>query len=257
MDLQWRNFLLVGTLAAAAATPAFGQEVVPTAGTAAKGEASAASVPDFSGLWVHANPGYEPLALGPTPLINLSPRPNATGDILKLAGDYNNPILKSHAAEIVKQYGELGRNGIGAPNPRNQCWPAGVPFVFSNGPTHLVQMPDKVVILYGYDHQFRHVRLHQRHPATVTTSWYGDSVGHYEGDTLVVDTVGIKVGRYAMVDWYGTPHTEALHVVARYRMLETAGGKEGFKRDAKEHNVAPRTPNRNGKYLQLEFTVVD
>src|SRR5947209_2021061 len=199
MDLQWRNFLLVVTLAAAAATPAFGQAVGP----AVKGEASAASVPDFSGQWVHANPGYEPLASGPTSLINLSRRPNGTGDILKLAGDYTNPILKHHAAEVVKQYGELGRNGIGAPNPRNQCWPAGVPFAFSNGPTQLVQLPDKVVILYGYDHQFRHVRLNQSHPAKATPSWYGDSVGHYEGDTLVVDTVGIKVGRDAMVDGYG------------------------------------------------------
>jgi hypothetical protein len=120
-----------------------------------------------------------------------------------------------------------------------------------------VQLPDKVVILYGYDHQFRHVRLNQSHPAKVTPSWYGDSVGHYEGDTLVVDTVGIKVGRYAMVDWYGTPHTEALHVVERYRMLDPEAAKEGFERDAKEHNVGPRTPNRNGKYLQLEFTVED
>jgi hypothetical protein len=82
-------------------------------------------------------------------------------------------------------------------------------------------------------------------------------VGRYEGDTLVVDTVGIKVGRYAMVDWYGTPHTEALHVVERYRMLDPEAAKEGFERDAKEHNVGRRTPNRNGKYLQLEFTVED
>ena len=135
MDLQWRNILPVVTLAAAI-TPAFAQGQTRT------------SIPDFSGLWVHANPGYEPLASGPTSLINLSRRPNGTGDILKLAGDYTNPILKHHAAEVVKQYGELGRNGIGAPNPRNQCWPAGVPFVFSNGPTQLVQLPDKVVILF-------------------------------------------------------------------------------------------------------------
>src|SRR5438034_937502 len=105
MDLQWRNFLLVVTLAAAAAIPAFGQAVVPAAGPAAKGEASAASVPDFSGLWVHANPGYEPLASGPTSLINLSRRPNGTGDILKLAGDYTNPILKHHAAEVDQRSG--------------------------------------------------------------------------------------------------------------------------------------------------------
>src|SRR5438270_13310316 len=118
MGLQWRNFLLIVTLAAAAATPAFGQAVVPTAGPAAKVEASAASVPDFSGLWVHANPGYEPLASGPTSLINLSRRANGAGDILKLAGDYTNPILKHHAAEVVTEYGELGRHGMGDANPR-------------------------------------------------------------------------------------------------------------------------------------------
>ena len=50
----------------------------------------------------------------------------------------------------------------------------------------------------------------------VTPAWYGDSVGHYEGDTLVIDTVGIKVGPFAMVDMYGTPHSAALHVVERY-----------------------------------------
>ena len=65
MDSQWRNFLLVVTLAAAAAIPAFGESVLPTAGPAARGEATSAPVPDFSGLWVHANPGYEPLASGP------------------------------------------------------------------------------------------------------------------------------------------------------------------------------------------------
>jgi hypothetical protein len=70
--------------------------------------------------------------------------------------------------------------------------------------------------------------------------------------------VGIKVGRYSMVDWYGTPHTEALHVVERYRMLDSEAAKEGFERDAKQHNVAQGMhPNYRGKYLQLQFTVED
>ena len=42
--------------------------------------------------------------------------------------------------------------------------------------------------------------MNQPHPAQVTPSWYGDSVGHYEGDTLVIDTVGVKIGPFAMVD---------------------------------------------------------
>jgi hypothetical protein len=258
MKLQRRDFLLVMTLAAAAATPAFGQAVAPTVWPANGGSEGAEVIPDFSGIWVHALPGFEPLSSGPTALVNTQRRANGTGDILKLAGDYTNPILKPEAAEVVKQHGELGLKGIGDPNPRNQCWPIGVPFVFTNGPTQLLQTPDKVTILYMYDHQVRRVRMNQPHPAQVTPSSYGDSVGHYEGDTLVIDTVGIKLGRYSMVDWYGTPHTEALHVVERYRLLDPGAAKEGFDRDAKQHNVAMGAkPNSQGKYLQLQFTVED
>jgi len=256
MDLQWRNLSLVFTLAAAVATPAFGQAVPPTVGPANGGSESEA-IPDFSGLWIHALPGFEPLPSGPTALVNRSRRENGTGDILKLAGDYTNPILKPEAAEIVRQHGELGLKGIGDPNPRIQCWPAGVPFVFTNGPTQLLQQPDRVTILYSYDHQVRRVPLNRQHPAKVTPSWYGDSVGHYEGDTLVIDTVGFKVGKYSMVDWYGTPHTEALHVVERYRLLDPEAAKDGFDRDAKQHNAAMGKANAQGKYLQLRFTVED
>ncbi len=244
-----RDFLHLATLAIAATAATMGlAQTAPTK-----------SIPDFSGSWVHANPGFEPLPSGPTALVNRSRRANGTGDILKLAGDNTNPILKPQAAEIVKKHGELGLSYTGDPNPRNQCWPEGPPFVFTNGPTELVQQRDKVTILYGYNHQVRHVRMNQPHPAHVTPSWYGDSVGHYEGDTLIIDTVGIKVGPYSMVDWYGTPHSEALHVVERYRMLDYEAAKEGFERDAKEHNVAPGmpTPNAQGKYLQLRFTVED
>jgi len=250
MDFQRRNLPFALALAAAVMTPAFGQS---------GGSESAKSIPDFSGTWLHTLPGFEPLPSGPTALVNRSRRANGTGDILSLNGDYANPILKPEAAAVVKKHAELGVNGIGDPNPRNQCWPEGVPFVFTNGPTQLVQQPDKVTILYAYDHQVRRVRMNQTHPAHVTPTWYGDSVGHYEGDTLVVDTVGMKVGKYSMVDWYGTPHTEALHVVERYRLLDREAAKDGFERDAKQHNVADgmRNASSRGKYLQLQFTVED
>jgi len=258
MDSQSRNFRLVFTLAAAVVTPALGQVVAPTVGPANGGSEGAEVIPDFSGIWAHALPGFEPLPSGPTALVNRSRRPNGTGDPLKLTGDYTNPILRPQAAEVVKSHGELGLKGIGDPNPRNQCWPGGPPFDFSEGPTQILQTPNKVIILYSYDHHVRHVRMNESHPAQVTPSWYGDSVGHYEDDTLVIDTVGIKVGPYAMVDWYGTPHTEALHVVERYRLLDPDAAKEGFDRDAKHHNVAMEAkPNPQGKYLQLRFTVED
>jgi hypothetical protein len=242
-----RNFLLLLTLASAAAAPVFAQPKAPT------------SIPDLSGIWTHSIPGFEPMASGPTALVNTQRRPNGTGNILKLAGDYANPILTPKAAEIVKMHAERGLNNIGDPNPRNQCWPSGVPFVFTDRPTELLQQKDKVTILYGHDHQVRQVRLNAQHPAKVTPSWYGDSVGHYDGDTLVVDTVAMKMGPYSMIDWYGTPRSEALHIIERYRMLDYEAAKEGFARDDKQHNNAPGMPlaNASGKYLQVTFTVED
>src|SRR5712672_3173518 len=248
MDLQWRNFPLVITLAAGFVTA-----------TSFESE-SAQSIPDLSGIWTHANPGFEPLASGPTSLINRSRRPNGTGDGLKLAGDYTNPILKPQAAEVVKRHGELGLNWTGDPNPHNQCWLEGPPFVFTNAPTQIVQTRNEVVILYQDNSQVRHVRMNQTHPAKLTPTWYGDSVGHYEGDTLVIDTVGIRKGPFAMVDWYGTPQTEALHVVERYRLVDYETAKEGLDRDAKENfraQPANMDANYRGKYLQLLFTVED
>ncbi len=107
--------------------------------------------------------------------------------------------------------------------------------------------------------------MNRAHPAQVTPSWYGDSVGHYDGDTLVVDTVGVKIGPFAMVDFYGTPYTEALHVVERYRLLDYDVAKEGLDRDSRENlrpargadaGSAPDYSYR-GKHLQLQFTVED
>ena len=130
MNLR-RDFLLVVTLAAAA-TPAFGH--------------APASIPDLSGIWVHSIPGVEPLAAGPTSLVNRSRR-NGIGNLLELVGDYTNPILKPEAAKVVKEHGDISLKGIGYPTPRTQCWPGGVPFAFSSGATQLVQQPDKVTIL--------------------------------------------------------------------------------------------------------------
>ena len=277
MNLRRRNFLLIVTLAAAAATPALAQ--APTVGPANSGKESAASIPNFSGMWVHGSiPGFEPLASGPTSLVNRSrlttaqllqglnvdcqgpgrpPSQNSIGNLLELVGDYTNPILKPQAAEVVKKFGEMSLAGVGFPSPRNQCWPGGVPFVFTGGAILILQQPDKIVILYNYDHQVRHVRLNASHPVHVTPTWFGDSVGHYEGDTLVIDTVGIKVGPFAAVDWYGTPHTEALHVVERYRLIDEEAAQEGWERDAKENFRAQPRPNFRGKHLQLQFTVED
>jgi hypothetical protein len=220
-----------------------------------------ATIPDFSGIWAHPS-GPEPPASGPGPVVNKSRR-NDKNDWYQYVGDYTNPILKPQAREVVKKHGEIELSGVAHPTPSNQCWPSGVPFIFFQLGMQMLQQPDKITFLYLRDHEFRHVRLNQPHPAHVTPSWYGDSVGHYEGNTLVIDTVGVKTDRpLAMLDWFGTPYTRALHVVERYRLLDYEAAKEGLERDAKEYVPIPNTsmqrdPDYRGKYLQLLFTVED
>jgi hypothetical protein len=132
----------------------------------------------------------------------------------------------------VKQSGELELNGVGALTALNQCWPQSVPHMFG---MQMLQQSDKTVILY-VGNEVRHVRMNQPHPTRVTPSWCGDSVGYYEGDTPVIDTVGIKADRpFAMFDVFGTPHTEALHVVKRYRLLDYEATKAGQERSGKEN----------------------
>src|SRR5499427_3520320 len=265
MNVQRQDFcLLVILAAAAAAMPAWGQVVAPAAGPSANGTQNAASIPDFSGIWAHLTwPDFEPPLAGPGPVTNRSRR-NGVGNSYQLVGDYTNPILKPQAAEVVKKHGEISLGGVPYPTPSNQCWPGGVPFVFWNIGMQMLQQPDKITFLYSNDHEVRRVRLNQPHPARVTPSWYGDSVGHYEGDTLVIDTVGVKIGPFAMVDMYGTPHTEALHVVERYRLLGYEAAKEAEERGQKELvriRIADpgfaANPGYKGKGLQLDFTVED
>jgi hypothetical protein len=143
-------------------------------------------------------------------------RINGVSNYNQLVGDYTNPILNHRAAQVVKDHGDLSLSGVGYPTPSNQCWPGGVPYIFWNYGMQMLQQPDRITIIYLQDHEFRQVRMNQPHPAPVAPAWYGDSVGHYEGNTLVIDTVGVRIGPFAMVDMYGTPYSEALHVVERY-----------------------------------------
>jgi hypothetical protein len=251
--MRLRNVLKAVVFSAVAAAPVFGQP-------AQRGDA----VPDFSGIWAHPwLPGFEALPSGPTALVNLSRTPEGRSIQTRLVGDYRNPILKPEAAETVRKFGEQSAAYFGFHNPRNQCWPNGLPFVLSSNGQQIFDRGDHLTIIYRVDHQVRTVRMNSSHPANVTPSYFGDSVGHYEGDTLVIDTIGIKPGPFAMIDWFGTPQTTGLHVVERYRLIDADQAREGVER-AKKDNVLPQFNNppvvdfnSRGKWLQLLFTVDD
>ena len=236
--------------------------------TVAAAPASAAprgvSVPDLSGIWAHPwLPGFEALPSGPTALVNLARSPEGRSIQTQLVGDYKNPVLKPEAAETVRKLGEQSKSHFGFHNPRNQCWPNGIPFLLSSNGQQIFDRGDHLTMIYRVDHQVRTVRMNAPHPANVTPSYYGDSVGHYEADTLVIDTVGIKPGPFAMIDWFGTPQTPALHVVERYRLIDYDQAQEGVQRAFKD-NVLPQFNNppvvdfnSKAKWLQLVFTVDD
>jgi len=280
MNMQ-RDLLLFAILAMAAATPG-GQAPLAQTTTSAPAPASsathgAASIPDFSRVWRHPSfPWFEPPASGPGPVTNRSRGPQRPAGLTgsqaspptkegvsnydQLVGDYTNPILQPWAAEVVKKFGEISLAGITYGNPSNQCWPEPMPFIFKHFQMQMIQEPDRVTILYNEGHEMRRVRLNQSHPAQVTPSWYGDSVGHYEGDTLVIDTVGVRTDRpYAMLDLFGMPYSKYLHVIERYRLRDYDDVKDALDRNKKENWLMAGDvfSEHRGKFLQLHLTIED
>jgi len=256
-----RHLLLLVTLAAVAAPAAGQQQQTPAVTPARVGAASGASIPDFSGIWRHGNlPWLIPPASGPGPVTNKSRNEQGTSNYNQLVGDYSNPILQPWAADVVKKQGELSVAGVTFPSPSNTCWPEPVPYLFKHMAMSMLQLPDRVVMLFNEDHEVRFVRMNASHPPQVKPSWHGDSIGWYDGSTLVIDTVGVKVDRpHAMIDLFGTPYTEKLHIVERYRLADYEEVKEVMQRGSKE-NWRPAGPYKrdyNDKYLLIEFAVED
>lgn len=98
------------------------------------------------------------------------------------------------------------------------CMPTGVPLAyFVPYQWEIVQGLDKVVILYEYLHMFRVIPINGAHPADPDPTWMGDSVGHWDGDTLVVDTVGFN-DRTELPGAFR--HSEALHVTERFHRTD-------------------------------------
>jgi hypothetical protein len=124
----------------------------------------------------------------------------------------------------------------------------------------MIQEADRITVLYSGNNEVLRIRLNASHASPLTPSWYGDSVGHYEGDALVVDTVGVKTDRpYAMIDLFGTPYTDKLHVVERYSLRDYDEVKDALERNRRENwlfagDVFAR---HHGKFLQILLTIED
>ena len=105
-------------------------------------------------------------------------------------------------------------------DPILQCFPPGVPRVYliRGEPVEIAQIPGRVLMMFEYDHFVRNIYTDGReHAKDLPGSWMGDAIGKWEGDTLVVDTVGFNDKTW--LDNDGHPHTEDLHLTERIRRV--------------------------------------
>ncbi len=209
---------------------------------------------------------FENMPSGPQSLRNLSRRPDGTSNAGQLVGDYNNPILTPRAASVVKQKGELAIAGVGFPNAQDQCRAIAPPFssAMTLGFQMLQRKNGDVVMISDNNANTRHIRMNGTHPANLKPTPMGDSVGRWEGDTLVIDTVGVKVDEFMSVDRFGTPVSEAMHVIERYRLIDYAAAKTAMDAYEKREGTvggggrdAGYHPDPSLKGLQLELTLED
>jgi len=138
--------------------------------------------------------------------------------------DLSNPILQSWTRDELKKRNEHILSGKPGYSVQGSCIPLGVPafLIHPVQPVYFIQTRKMVLLINQEDQENRRIYLNVPHSSNVKPSWYGESVGHYEGDTLVVDTIGLNPKTF--MDNFRTPHTEKLHVVERFRI--TNGGKE-------------------------------
>ena len=190
-------------------------------------EGTKTNVPDFSSNdtgWISIGTNWIAAPGSPPPVTDDPAHPyvpNNTGrqPTFRVA-NIDNPNLTQFAKDELKKSNDQVLRGKAMYARESRCWATGVPTYLLNPaqPTFFLQTPTKITMIWQMDQQVRHVYLNVPHSENPKPSWYGESVGHYEGDTLVVDTIGQNTKTF--IDNYRTPHSEQLHVVERYRLVD-------------------------------------
>jgi hypothetical protein len=203
-------FLSAAALQAFAAQSDAGQKDHPSA----KIPRAADGKPDLTGVWQGGSNRvgtWEETNAGSTGL-------GASGPITPFAvkGPQPQPQYQPWAAAKVLE--SFNRRGVDEPMVR--CLPPGVPRTTLMGlfPMQIVQTPKMIVMLFEVFHQFRLIPIDAKHPDDLDPSYMGDSVGHWEGDTLVVDVTGFNDKTW--LGGVGTIHSEKLHVIEKFTRMD-------------------------------------
>jgi len=171
---------------------------------------------DLTGTWLHDNSGGPNSWRFIPPTFKLTPEAQAHYD----------------ASQKAAKEGKVYRDDIG------QCWPAGMPLIMTRvWPIAMIQLPTVIYMISGFMNSLRIIYLDGRShsdPDVVVRSFNGESIGRWEGDTLVVDTKYF-VGHHHWMDQGGSsiPASDQLHIIERMRLVN------------------------NGRVLEIEYTMTD
>ena len=189
--------MLVGTTILVLSLPSHAAEAPPTLGEPGLRDAKMPdSVPNISGVWQVR--GF---------------------DRRTKPADGSETPWQPWAQKIFEERAAAEKAGKPMFDPTAACLPSGMPrLIASPYPVEIVQTPDKTVFLYEAQHLFRVVHMNAEHPRKVEPSFMGHAVGKWDGDTLVIDTVGLV--KTTQIDEGGTMHSDALHVVERIRRVD-------------------------------------
>ncbi|HUN73942.1 MAG TPA: hypothetical protein VMU40_05455 [Steroidobacteraceae bacterium] len=131
------------------------------------------------------------------------------------------PPLKPKYIKLLEERIRAKNRGTPEADTETQCLSHGMPRLMESPyPIEIVQTPGRITFLHEVAHEVRRIYMSRPHPKHVRLSFLGDSVGHWEGDTLVVDTVGLDDRPF--LDDEGSAHSTQLHIIEHYR--KTDGG---------------------------------
>src|SRR5450755_2985000 len=202
--------LLAGLLCAGIA-PALAQQGRPNFSASNVGWVS------VGGEWTRV-PGSPP-PVGQDPAHRYVPNNVGEQPTFRIA-DVNNPNLTQFAKDSLKASNNAVLAGTPMWSRSSRCWATSVPAFLLTPvqPMFFVQTPEQVMMIAQHDNDVRRIYLNVPHSENPKPSWYGESVGRYEGDTLVIDTIGLNDKTF--VDNFRTPHSDKLHVTERWRLIE-------------------------------------
>lgn len=171
--------------------------------------------PDLTGVWQPGSTtrGSWEAANAGTGLGGTGKNPNAPVALSSTDrhGNEGAPYQAWAAKKVLESF-----NSRDIDDPTARCLPAGIPRLYSFGlfPVQIAQTPGQIIILYEYMNVFRVIPLNAKHPADAEPTYLGDSAGHWEGDTLVVDITNFNDKTWLVGG--GTFHSDKLHVTERY-----------------------------------------